>query len=87
MTSLIDLRAMMTESMYWELNQLVCDTRDGDGPTVELVKVSKEGYLHNGEYVGTLAKGERMHRVDTMHCSRLVRSRCTATQLRKAFGR
>jgi hypothetical protein len=82
---LYDVHALMSPEMFRELHSLVA--KEPVELAIELCKVSRDGYLRNSKYVGSLADGERIHRVDTEYGATYVRSRATATQLRRAFQR
>jgi hypothetical protein len=80
---LIDLKPLMTSEMFAELHYLAA--AEPAELSIQLCAVAKDGYLPNSKYVGALTAGERVHRIDTEYGVSYVRSRCTATQLRKAF--
>ncbi len=87
MTSLIDLRTKMSEPMYWEVHQMICETRDGKAPTIEQHTVRADGFDDAGRYFGSLARGERMYRIDTDFKVYYVRTTATLAQLRSVFSR
>jgi hypothetical protein len=83
------VRSLMSAEMHAELADLAM--KEPGVLAVEKVRLDRAGFVATakhlpvGKYIGALASGERVHRIDTEYGALYVRSRATATQLRAAF--